>query len=328
MSHTAFSGIHLFEREHSSHRLWVDLCISHGLHGLQGGSCFTTVLTRACRRILTLVLGAPPLPFSTDLGATMLFSLTCPHFLLWLEEKLLPLLLPRSSPNSNILAGSHSTEKLIWSRFHAGQTVTVFLLSAPRSLEQAVPGLFNASRQVGLGRRGHCHPCPSATPALLPVAWLAGCGQVGKAHCRLYWDGSSCSTLHTVLGWSWWWCLATPGKKPVCAVLIFVLNRSSQRHFHLSNWASSISIFRAIRDWLCWTWWMLLAASDRNHFCGPPTLPENQSVPNQPCCQVQQGLHVHWSRGFLHSCGFKGFQQQCWLAEPRQLEVLHKYVSS
>ncbi|RMC20255.1 hypothetical protein DUI87_01101 [Hirundo rustica rustica] len=34
--------------------------------------------------------------------------------------------------------------------------------------------------------------------------------------------------------------------------------------------ASSMAIFRAIRDWLCWTWWKLPATSYGSHFCGPP----------------------------------------------------------
>lgn len=213
----------------------MDLCIPHGL---QGCSCFPTVLTTACRAISALVLGAPPPPFCTDHGATML----SPSHVLTSSSSLTR----RKAFACTIANRFHRFKdycripepwEWILSGFHAGQSLAVFLLwAAQRWVGSASAG---AVRCLSSGRAGKERPLPSSCPppALLPAAWLAGGGQVGRAHCRPCWDGSGCSTsLHPGGGAS------PPMAKKLCAVLIFFLNRSSQRHFHLSNWASSISI--------------------------------------------------------------------------------------
>lgn len=98
--------------------------------------------------------------------------------------------------------------------------------------------LFNAFLQAG-----HWDG-EVASPALLPVAWLARGGRAGKAHCRPCRDGGGCCTLlYAALRCPWWWLLTTPEKNCVCTVLIFFLNRSTQRcyqpsldqHFHLQS---------------------------------------------------------------------------------------------
>lgn len=52
-----------------------------------------------------------------------------------------------------------------------------------------------------------------------------------------------------------------------------------------SNWASSMSILRAMRDWLCQTRWKVLAVSHRRHFCGPLWLPKPR------LCQINTPGH-------------------------------------
>ena len=86
--------------------------------------------------------------------------------------------------------------------------------------------------------------------------------------------------------------------------------------------ASAMSIFRAIGDWLCRTWWKLPAASHRSHLCGPPAT-KNQAVPNQ---HTQEGKHG--------APALQGSEKQLWPCQgqpelpggprsPRQPELFH-----
>lgn len=135
---------------------------------------------------------------------------------------------------------------------------------SPASAAQTVGGtvvlaLFNASSQA----RGRSrHRCPALDPQ---HGWP---GVPRQAGLRV-----GCTKMAAAAA------LPHPWEKTTCAQFDFLLKCSfsfiTEALPTSLTGPSSRSIFKAIRDRLYQTWWELLAASHRGHFCGSALLPKN-----------------------------------------------------